>query len=57
MIPQFNEILKQICEEEEVTFIDNSELISDELYEQDGIHFRPQYHEKWAKHMVMVAGL
>ena len=57
MIPQFNEVLRQLCEEEGVTFIDNSELLSDELYEQDGIHFRPEYHRKWAIHMIQVAGL
>ena len=57
MIPQFNEVLRRLCEEEGVTFIDNSELLSDELYEQDGIHFRPEYHRKWAIHMIQVAGL
>lgn len=57
VIPQFNEVLRQLCEEEGVTFIDNSELLSDELYEQDGIHFRPEYHRKWAIHMIQVAGL
>ena len=38
-IENFNEKLKELCDKKRIAFIDSSDLMSDEYYEQDGIHF------------------
>lgn len=55
---EYNDALKAMCEEDgDVTFIDTRDLITEDLYEGDGIHFRPEYYERWAKRMIEVAEL
>lgn len=55
---EYNDALKAMCEEDgNVTFIDTRDLIREDLYEGDGIHFRPEYYENWAKRMIEVAEL
>lgn len=55
---EYNEALKAMCEEDgNVTFIDTRDLITEDVYEGDGIHFRPAYYESWAKRMIEVAKL
>ncbi|MGF0019029.1 GDSL-type esterase/lipase family protein [Sporofaciens sp. SGI.106] len=55
---EYNDALKAMCEEDgNVTFIDTRDLITEDMYEADGIHFRPAYYESWAKRMIEVAEL
>lgn len=55
----FNNALKQLCDEFSIPFI-NNEFILDSMskkYVSDGIHPEFPYYEKWAKNMADVAGL
>ncbi len=56
-IPQFNEELSELCEEEGVTFIDNGSLVKDEYYTEDGIHMAAEYYAEWVNHMAEAAEL
>ena len=56
-IPEFNEELKKLCEKEKVTFIDNTDLVKQEYYANDGIHMSPAYYTEWVNHMAEVAEL
>ena len=56
-IPEFNKKLKKLCEKEEVTFIDNTDLVKQEYYANDGIHMSPSYYTEWVNHMAEVAEL
>ena len=56
-IPDYNTALKAMCDEEEITFIDNTEIVKDEYYEQDGEHMKAEYYPIWAEHMAEVAGI
>ena len=53
----FNEKLKELCDKKRIAFIDSSDLMSDEYYEQDGIHFKASFYPVWAEKMAEVAGL
>ena len=50
-IPEFNERLARLCEEEGAVFIDNTNLVKDEYYTADGIHMSPDYYPGWVDHM------
>ena len=56
-IPEYNEKLKELCAEVGVTFIDNSSLVKDEYYYEDGIHLTAEYYTEWADHMAEIAEL
>ena len=56
-IPEFNERLAKLCEEEGAVFIDNTDLVKDEYYTADGIHMSPDYYPGWVDHMAEVAKL
>ena len=56
-IPDYNTALKAMCDEEGITFIDNTEIVKDEYYEQDGEHMKAEYYPIWAEHMAEVAGI
>lgn len=56
-IPQYNERLKALCEEKDVIFIDNTGLVKDEYYADDGIHQAPDYYPGWVKNMAEAADL
>lgn len=56
-VPEFNEKLKKLCEKEDVTFIDNTNLVKQEYYASDGIHMSPAYYKEWVNHMAEVAEL
>lgn len=56
-IPQYNEGLKHLCDELEITFIDNTDLVKEEYYADDGIHMAPAYYTEWVNRMAEVAGL
>lgn len=56
-IPEYNEELAGMCEKEEITFIDNTELVKDEYYESDGIHMTSAYYPEWLNQMAEAADL
>ncbi|TDA22742.1 SGNH/GDSL hydrolase family protein [Extibacter muris] len=56
-IPQYNERLKALCEEKDVIFIDNTGLVKDEYYADDGIHQAPDYYPGWVENMAEAADL
>lgn len=56
-IPEFNQALQELCQQEEVMFIDNTSLVNEEDYAPDGVHVTTKYYEKWVHHMVEVAGV
>lgn len=56
-VPQYNEKLEEICNEENIVFIDNTELVEEEFYGSDGIHMSPSYYKKWVRHMAKEAEL
>ena len=56
-VPKFNQKLKKLCKKEKVTFIDNTDLVEQEYYADDGIHMSPSYYTKWVDHMAEAAGL
>ena len=56
---EFNEALKQMCEEEQSTYIDNTALMdwSPAVYDIDGVHPKYSYYPIWLAHMASVAGI
>ena len=56
-IPEYNKALKELCDSQTVAFIDNTDLVSEQYYEQDGIHFKADFYPIWAEHMAEVASL
>lgn len=56
-IPEYNDALKELCDSQTVAFIDNTDLVSEQYYEQDGIHFKADFYPVWAEHMAEVASL
>ncbi len=56
-IEEYNAVLKEICGDMQIGFIDNTEIVSDGYYEDDGIHFNSSFYEVWANHMAEVAAL
>lgn len=53
----YNKALEELCESENIGFIDNSEIVKEELYEEDGIHFKQEFYPIWATFMAEVADL
>lgn len=50
----FNRQIKEICEKNGWTYVDNSSLITDpnsSVYERDGIHFNSDFYKAWAVNM------
>lgn len=56
-VPKYNQKLEEICSEKGLTFIDNTELVEEEFYADDGIHMSRSYYVKWIKHMAEEAKL
>ena len=52
-----NEKLEAMCEKKQIGYIDNSDIIEDEYYEEDGIHFKANFYPIWAEKMAEVATL
>lgn len=55
----FNTALKQMCEDNQITYIDNSDLMdwNSSVYERDGIHPLYPYYPIWLQHMAEIAGV
>ena len=56
-ISEYNTVLKGMCDEMQVGFIDNTELVEDQYYEEDGVHFKAEFYPIWAERMAEVAAL
>lgn len=56
-LQKYNETIRALCKEEGIVSVNNSSLVSEELYEPDGIHMKPEYYGAWVSHMAEVAGL
>ncbi|MES9784807.1 GDSL-type esterase/lipase family protein [Bacillus thuringiensis] len=52
-INDFNEGFKKIAKKEQVNFIDLSPIFKDnpDLYVEDGIHFKPEFHPIWLEYL------
>ena len=50
-ISEYNTALKGMCDEMQVGFIDNTELVEDQYYEEDGVHFKAEFYPIWAERM------
>lgn len=53
----FNQALASFCEESGCTFIDDSFLVDENMYEPDGEHMVYSYYPKWLTYMAERAGL
>ncbi|MEZ3433766.1 MAG: SGNH/GDSL hydrolase family protein [Lachnospiraceae bacterium] len=50
-IPEYNEELSRLCEDMQVSFIDNSRLVKEEHYEEDGVHMTAAFYSEWLSYM------
>lgn len=58
-VDAYNEALRQMCEEFEITFIDSHDLLEgrEEWYQRDAIHLKSQFYPLWLNRMEETAGL
>ena len=56
-ISDYNTALKELCDSKSIAFIDNTDLVEDRYFEQDGQHFIADFYPIWAEHMAEVAAL
>ena len=56
-LDQYNEALHTLCDKRQIAFIDNTELVSDSYYEEDGVHFKESFYPFWLNRMAEVASL
>lgn len=56
---KFNDALKGMCEELDITYIDNTMLMSweDDEFEYDGFHPKYPYYQKWLMNIMQCANL
>ena len=54
-ISKYNEALQKMCDELQIAYVDNTDLVKDEYYDEDGIHFVSEFYPIWADHMVEVS--
>lgn len=51
----FNEALKAKAEEMNLEYINSTDLVTDEYYEPDGMHYIKELYEQWAAYMAEIA--
>lgn len=56
-IEQYNEKLREVCDSKQIAFLNFTDLAGSQDYEEDGIHFVPEFYEKWAEKLAEVAEL
>lgn len=56
-ISEYNTVLRQMCDDLQLGFIDNTDLVQEQYYEEDGVHFKAEFYPLWADRMVEVAAL
>ncbi len=56
-LEEYNEALREMCDSQQIAYIDNTELVSERYYEEDGVHLKPDFYPVWAQRMAEVASL
>lgn len=56
-LDSYNEALHALCDKRQIAYIDNTELVSDQFYEEDGVHFKSAFYPYWLNRMAEVASL
>lgn len=56
-IEKYNEKLREVCDDMQIAFLDNTDLVRSQDYEEDGIHFVAGFYERWAEEIAEVAEL
>jgi lysophospholipase L1-like esterase len=56
-LSDYNEALANMCDKKQIAFINNTDLVSDKDYEEDGIHFKTEFYAYWLNRMSEVASL
>ena len=56
-IAEYNAALEELCAEEGMIFIDNTDLATSDLYLYDGLHFSEDYYPLWVDRMVTIGKL
>ncbi len=56
-LEKYNKQLEKICDKYQLTFIDNTSLVSEDDYEPDGIHLKASFYPYWLDHMAEVSAL
>ena len=56
-IADYNTALQEMCDGKHLGFIDNTALVQENYYEEDGIHFKAEFYPVWATNMAEVATL
>ncbi len=57
-IPDFTAAAEAVCREKGVIFVDNSDIaeaLMDTLWDDDGVHLKPEFYPYWAKNMLLAA--
>ena len=54
-LPAYSEAVRRMCARKEIPFIDNDALVEERgnLYEQDGVHFQPDFYYYWAENQLL----
>lgn len=54
-IPEYNDSMKQMCEEKGYHYIDNTAMAQEhmDLYETDGLHLQSEFYTYWATNMLL----
>lgn len=56
-ITPYNAILQELCEEEDLIYLDNTNLVKSEYFEPDDYHFTAAFYPFWLNRMAESAGL
>lgn len=56
-IPEYNKKLNAVCKEAGAVFLDNSDLVSEDCYKDDGKRMRRKYYTAWINRAVEAANL
>lgn len=56
-IEAYNEALREMCDKLQIAYVDNTELVTDAYYEDDGVHLKSTFYPIWAERMAEVAEL
>lgn len=56
-LDKYNEALHALCDKRQIAYIDNTDLVSDSYYEEDGVHFKASFYPFWLNRMAEVASL
>lgn len=56
-LDEYNQALQEMCDKLQIAYVDNSKIVDDRYYEDDGIHFKSAFYQIWAERMAEVASL